>query len=83
MSDELISSPYEDLVRQVLAGELEPEVAAVEAVNLMEKLKGRGPTGFSLSALGLSDSDAARLARFARAAEGEVMRRLASGPEAV
>jgi hypothetical protein len=39
MSDELLSSPYADLVRQVLAGEVEPEAAAVEAFNLMEKVK--------------------------------------------
>jgi hypothetical protein len=64
-------------------GRIEPEAAALEAVNLMERLKGKAPTGFSLSFLGLNDSDADRLARFARAAEDELIRRLASGSEAV
>jgi hypothetical protein len=77
MSDEVRSNPYGDLVRRVLAGELDPEAAGVEAVNIMERLKGQAPTGFSLSFGGLTDSDADRLVRFARAAEGEVLRRRA------
>ena len=83
MSDPLSSDPYADLVRRVLAGDVEPEAAALEAVNLMEKLKSAGPTGFSLSFPDVSDADASRLGRFAKAAKAEVIRRLASGPEAV
>ena len=83
MSEPAPPDPYAALVGQVLAGEVEPEVAGVEAVDLMEKLKRDGPTGFSLSLLGLNDSDAARLTRFARAFDDELMRRLASDPEAV
>ena len=41
MNDAAMSSPYGDLVRQVLAGEVEPEASALEAVNLMEE-KGQG-----------------------------------------
>jgi hypothetical protein len=81
MSDEVLSSPYGDLVRQLLAGEIEPEAAGLEAVNLMEKLKDPGPAGLSLSFRGLSDSEADLLARFVRAAEDELLRRLGSGPD--
>ena len=83
MTDELQSAPYEEIVRRVLAGQLEPEVAAVQLVDLMEEAKGRGPNGLAVSTVGLSDSDAARVTRLARAVQGEVMRRLAPGPEAV
>jgi hypothetical protein len=83
MDEEVPPSPYGDLVRQVLAGEIQPEAAGLEAVNLMEEMKGKAPTGLSLSLLGLSDADARLLERFARAAEDELLRRLSSGWEAV
>jgi hypothetical protein len=83
MSDPLSSDSYADLVRRVLAGDIEPEAAALEAVNMMGNLKSAGPTGFTLSFLDVSDADASRLGRFAKAAKAEVIRRLAPGPDAV
>jgi hypothetical protein len=83
MNNQILGSPYGDLVREVLAGKIEPEAAAIEAVNLMEQMKGKAPTGFSLSFLDMSDSDARLLERFASAAEAELLRRLASGWKAV
>jgi hypothetical protein len=81
VTDEISSAPYGELVRHVLAGQIEPEAAALEAVDLMRSQKGDQPTALSLSFLGLSEAEAERLARFASAMEEEQVRRLASGPD--
>jgi hypothetical protein len=69
------ADPYGALIDRVLAGELQPEAAALEAVDLMEKLKGAG-TGFSISFSGLNEENADLLQRFIRAAEDEMIRRI-------